>query len=122
MTQPPKKIYIMGQEFVIDIRKGGDPLLDVEDESLKRVFADAVGAADHTLGKIMVREYPKGQSLDSARDTILHEIVHISMRIVGAPSWLSDSREEDIVSRISPVILDTLRRNPRLSEFLLSKP
>lgn len=50
------------------------------------------------------------------RDTVLHEVLHTVTTI--ASLELSGKEEEEFVSRISPILLDVLRRNPALVEYL----
>jgi hypothetical protein len=50
--------------------------------------------------------------------TLLHEVVHAIFKIAGLPN----EKEEDTVTRLSPLLLDTLRRNPDLVAYLLGVP
>lgn len=50
-------------------------------------------------------------------DTLLHEVLHAVWAVAGGWSW--DIDEERVVYSMSTVLLDTLRRNPVLVEFLV---
>ena len=52
------------------------------------------------------------------RETLLHELIHAVMDLAGLSQELADEAEEMYVRRISPVLLDVLRRNPKLVQFL----
>ena len=55
-----------------------------------------------------------GQSAGNLRDTLFHEVLHTCWHAGCLPS----GQEEEIIGTLSPLLLDTLRRNPRLIEFL----
>lgn len=56
------------------------------------------------------------------QETLLHELLHV---IVGQTNLASDGgpltgdSEEQAIRAISPILIDTLRRNPKLVAFLL---
>jgi hypothetical protein len=55
------------------------------------------------------------------RETLLHEILHAiightNLSSEGGP--LSGDAEEAVIRAISPMLLDTLRRNPKLASYL----
>jgi len=54
------------------------------------------------------------------RETLLHELLHAIIELSGAAAvHIKDSDEEEgIVRALTPMLLDTLRRNPRLIEYL----
>lgn len=54
------------------------------------------------------------------RDTLLHEVLHAICSLTGVSKDLEDDEEEKAVNRIAPALLDVLRRNPALVEFLTS--
>ncbi len=51
------------------------------------------------------------------RETLMHELLHACYRTAGIDSTVE--REEQIVSGISPFLLDALRRSPGLAAYLL---
>lgn len=55
------------------------------------------------------------QAPGQQRDTLLHELLHAVAAMTGAD--LGDN-EEKVVRRLSPALLDLLRRNPNLVRFL----
>jgi hypothetical protein len=50
-------------------------------------------------------------------DTLLHEIVHCCYRVSGLRA--GKMREEEAIDHLTPVLLDTLRRNPAVARYLL---
>ena len=59
-----------------------------------------------------------GQPPDSERDTLLHELLHACIAHSGLDRRLADDVEEDVVRSLSPILLDTLRRNKNLIAYL----
>ena len=54
---------------------------------------------------------------DIRAETILHELLHAITAMTGLANELEDD-DEKIVRRLSPALLDMLRRNPALVEYL----
>ena len=52
------------------------------------------------------------------RDTVLHEVLHACLSLIGADEFLSPSKEERLVRALSPALLQVLRDNPKLVRFL----
>lgn len=74
--------------------------------------------SDHLFGLMLPFEQkivvnPR-QGDDMKRDTVLHEVLHAILLGMG----LEDDLEERVISTVSPALLDTLRRNPDLVEYL----
>jgi hypothetical protein len=66
-----------------------------------------------------------GQGPDYERDTLLHEVLHavvFNTNLRSMEGWREDGREEAIVQALAPVLLQVLRENPRLIDYLLEKP
>lgn len=65
------------------------------------------------------------QCLSQQRDTVLHELLHALLALVGVNKGgdrallPEEDDEERLVTALSPLLLDTLRRNPDLTAFLL---
>ena len=59
-----------------------------------------------------------GQSPTILRDTLLHEVLHGVLDVTGIAHELGDEKEERYVRRLTPALLDLLRRNPRLVALL----
>lgn len=73
------------------------------------------GALDHWWGTIILHPL---QSKDQMRQTLLHEVLHACFRKV----WTNEQEyEEDVVSFLAPILLDTLQRNPGLVNYLTKK-
>lgn len=51
---------------------------------------------------------------DQCADTMLHEVLHACATVAGIKD------QEDFVNRMSPVLLDTFRRNPQLVKVLFA--
>jgi hypothetical protein len=56
---------------------------------------------------------------DQMCDTTLHETLHALFRMMGRTDTGGD---EAIIGPLSPLLLDTLRRNPALVAFLMGDP
>jgi len=70
-----------------------------------------VGESDHS--KQIITIDPK-LGPDQLVETLLHEVLHAVNQVGGR------FLDEDDVLRLSPLLLDTLRRNPELVEYLLN--
>lgn len=54
------------------------------------------------------------------RDTVFHETMHVAMHLTGIDFELGTEKEEHYVRRLSSIILEILRRNPDLVEYLMA--
>ena len=77
---------------------------------------DNWGLTDHKTQEVLLKP---GQAPDTLADTVLHEVLHCCWFNSGAASKFSKDDEEFAVRSLSPLLLDTLRRNPRLVAFLV---
>jgi hypothetical protein len=59
-----------------------------------------------------------GQAPGMARDSLLHEVLHACNNASGLNADLNDDQEESLVRRTATVLLEVLRRNPRLVAYL----
>jgi Zn-dependent peptidase ImmA (M78 family) len=59
-----------------------------------------------------------GQAPDRERETFMHENLHL---IVNACKMGDVDSEEELVSRLSPIVLSWMRENPRAVAYLLEK-
>lgn len=75
-----------------------------------------LGECDHRALTILVDPV---QADTQVRDTVLHEVLHACMSLIGASEDVSEQVEERLVLRLAPVLLHLLRSNPRLLEWLL---
>lgn len=90
------------------------------DAHCRAMRRDMIGVCDHVNLTLSI---DPSQASDQMADTVLHETLHAIVRMVGLNSgdeeWGYD-REENVVSRLAPALLDLLRRNPDLVTFLTS--
>lgn len=56
---------------------------------------------------------------DQKAETVLHEALHAAVTVAGLGDEWGVDKEEAVVNRLSPVLLDVLRRNPKLIAYLL---
>ena len=59
------------------------------------------------------------QGPSQLRETLLHEALHACTALAGLRVEWGEDRDESCVTRLAPILLDVLRRNPRLIEFLV---
>ncbi len=89
----------------------GPWLFDVEQVDM----LEKSGRCDFDQCNILInsRIVPQAQ-----RETLLHEILHAVFNAVGLDEWLGEEQTEDAILRISPLLLDTLRRNPAFLDYV----
>ena len=58
--------------------------------------------------------------LDNERETLPHGVLHAVFAVTGLGHTLDDEDEERLVRTISPTLLDTLRRNKALRDYLFA--
>lgn len=73
-----------------------------------------VGYSDHV--KLVITLDPQ-LPLDLLAETMLHEMMHCCYTAAGRSG--ETLAEEAVIDTLSPVLLDTLRRNPDVASFLL---
>lgn len=61
-----------------------------------------------------------GQAPTQMRDTVLHEVMHAIWSVTGLSSEHTDGFEEALIQRLTPALLELLRRNPALVKWLCS--
>ena len=59
------------------------------------------------------------QGPSQRRETFLHECMHGTTSLAGLRVEWGEDRDESCVTRLAPILLDFLRRNPRAVEFLV---
>lgn len=52
-------------------------------------------------------------------EVLLHEVLHCVMNLTGAAELVGFDQEEVVVASLAPMLLDTLRRNPKLVALLI---
>ena len=73
------------------------------------------GGCDHDQTRINVR---RGMSRATTSEVLFHEIGHAVAELVGL--GLTDKQEERVMKVLMPALLDTLRRNPKLRDYLFN--
>jgi hypothetical protein len=73
---------------------------------------------DCSPGACLIRIDPR-QTASQRRDTLVHELLHALCSLTGLNEKVD---EEDLVLRLSPALLDLLRRNPALVRYLTESP
>lgn len=58
---------------------------------------------------------------DMRAEVLLHEILHAICEATGIGTTFEEKEEEQFVATVSPLLLDTLRRNEEISEYLLNR-
>ena len=79
----------------------------------KELETGLFGYGDH---KALIFGISSEAALDVQKETLMHEVLHALFWLVGKP--LTTDAEEDVVARLSPLLLDTLQRNPTLVSYL----
>ncbi|MFZ4431667.1 MAG: hypothetical protein ACOYOQ_00570 [Microthrixaceae bacterium] len=77
-----------------------------------RIPSDLYGACDKSHHVISLHP---NQSGDRLRATLLHEVIHALCDVAAVDD---DKAEEAVATRLAPLLLDVLRDNPRLVEYL----
>jgi hypothetical protein len=118
----PRRITICGHEYTIKTFPDGKVMVDGLEST-----DEALGACNADMGLIVLRDL-SGQSPSQLRDSLLHEIMHActagsGLRAKGgALAWeRNGSKEEQVVRVLATALLDALRRNPNLAQFLLKR-
>lgn len=103
----PKTVTVLGQTYRVEpYEDPHSPMGQHDGEAAACGWTDQLGQ----LCRIRGHGY---QSRMSSRDTMLHEVVHMIDYFVKTPM------EESDIARFSSVLLDTLRSNPKLLDFIL---
>jgi hypothetical protein len=76
---------------------------------------DLVGRCSHRTLTIHIEP---DQARSQMRDTLLHEVLHAVANMTALDGEWGAEREEEVILRLAPALLDVLRRNPRLVAFL----
>lgn len=79
---------------------------------------DLLGNCDQRSLTILVEP---DQAAGQMADTMMHEVLHAVVDMVGLGSEWGSEKEEAVVTRLSPALLDVLRRNPELVAYLLDE-
>ena len=90
--------------------------LKVDQAAVNETSPIAFGRTRNRQQSIVLSE---GQGPDQEADTVLHETLHACFMVAGINNRMSDTLEEETINSLSPLLLDTLRRNPELVAYLL---
>ncbi len=107
--RPPLKVRVLSTTFTVATAKGIE-----EEQSIGGDWGKTLlGAQRIILGT--------GQAPETLRDTVFHEVIHACFFNTGLASDDEfKAREEAIVRALTPILLDVLRRNPKLVTYLIS--
>lgn len=108
--RPPKKIRVGPYVYKVTCDR------TTMNARCRNEGTDLMGSSEH---RTLTIDIDPDQAAGQQRDTVLHEVLHTISEMTGlALVWGKD--DEDFVRRISPALLDVLRRNPKLVEFLVA--
>ena len=84
---------------------------------------NATGENRNTYGRSLHREQrillSEGLGSDQQSDTVLHEVLHACLSVTGLNLGLEDEKSEALVYGLTAILLDVLRRNPKLVAYLM---
>jgi hypothetical protein len=86
------------------------------DTVTRRQLGGDHGETDHSELIIKINERASGV----VRETLVHELLHALSDLAGLQEQYGAEADEQWCRRIAPWLLDTLRRNPDLVDFLLA--
>lgn len=72
-----------------------------------------LGYTDRDSQRILIQP---GQGRDRFVETFLHEILHVCWEAAGL---LGEAEEEDAIRQLSPVLVEVLRNNPSMVQFIV---
>lgn len=103
--KPPSRITVVGHEY--RLAPSLKPDLGV---------GDGTELAGHWDGSSSLITLAQSLSASVMRETVLHEVLHALARYTNTAGL-----NERTISQVCPSLLDTLRRNRKLTEFLLAR-
>lgn len=103
--KPPTPLFVMGQRYTVRTYAA----LEVDG-------ALGITDLDHQTIAISTK-----QSEDQIADTYLHEALHAIFSLTTLHRDMKLKREEDIIKRMTPALLQVLRDNPRFVEFVTGR-
>jgi hypothetical protein len=108
--KPPKTIKVGSRIYKVSARRR-----DLH-RTQSEIQQSVLGA---TMNHRLKIHLDKKAAAGVVQETLLHEVLHAVTEFTGLDDNLGES-EEDFVNRLSPVLLQVLRDNPELVEYLLS--
>jgi Zn-dependent peptidase ImmA (M78 family) len=97
--------------------KVGYASVKIVEDNARLVESEAGAMFSPNLATIYVESQQKN---DYAKMALLHEILHVCLHSSSVET--DKTIEEHYVSAMAPVLLQTLRENPELIEFLTQQP
>jgi len=58
---------------------------------------------------------------DMRAEVLLHEVLHAICEATGMGVYFEEKDEEQFIATVSPLLLDTLRRNEEFADYLLNR-
>ena len=118
MPDLPDHLMIAGHEVAV---------VAVDDRSAglaAHTKPNAIGSTDVEVGRVYVRTDPT-QSISNQRDTLMHETVHYALILYGyldreTDVFKSERMGERLVDVLGTALVDVLRRNPTLVQYLVA--
>lgn len=74
-----------------------------------------LGQTDHDKLTII---FDEKMHANLARETLMHELLHVVNQVTGLRFKWGNAKEERIVQRLSPILLELLQRNPDVVKYL----
>jgi hypothetical protein len=108
----PTRTRVLGQRFTVALHK------DLAFDHPEQGVVGCLGICDADAQHIAI---DPDQSADRLRETYLHEHIHAMLSLAGMRDTLGSSREERVVKRLAPILLQFLRDNPAVYSFLTGR-
>jgi hypothetical protein len=117
-VKPPTSVRVGPFRFAIEC--GARQWSEIREASVSQYDAELSRAYGFTDRSACVIYLNPTASLDQQREALLHELMHAAQAVAGLPN-AGTSTGEDFITRLSPILLDALDRNPRLREYLFTR-
>ena len=108
--RPPRRIQVGAQRLTVSV--DSDKVARV---AAKEGASELLGNYDSRRNRILIEPH---QAAGQKVDTLLHECLHAVFDQTGLAHEWGPEVEEGVVRRLTPALLDLLRRNPKLVAFL----
>jgi hypothetical protein len=115
----PLRINVGGADYDVTWHLDKTPIIQ-GDEEVNKVGDEAMGYTNVGMQYMVVRGQPAA-GFYQERDTMMHEVMHAVLSVTAIDTEMDDEKAELMVSRLTPAILDTLRRNPHLVQYLMEE-
>ena len=111
--RPPKYVLVLGQRYLV---RHYDDATDITGDKGNGLLGQCDN--DAQVLKIAHRAGGEAVGVDNLTDTVLHEVLHALISVTGLTDQFDDGEDEPFVKRLSPVLLEFLRRNKKLVTWL----